>query len=595
MNLTPKQLEVVESVSGHYVVLAGPGCGKTRTIIEKIAYLFKRGVIPEPFSVLALTFTDAAARVMRSRLRDRGFNEWPRVWVGTFHSFGHYVLSSYGSNVGVREDFEIIEDDVRNEIIKQSINAHSFSLRVWDERDRIDRMKRSGIYPGQGDERLPDDARVVYQEYQKELERKGLIDLGDLVALSVRLFRDSDFVRRAYTGSFKYVIVDEFQDTDRQQLELVRILAEPAIGSTVVGDDDQSIFGWRGALRENVSRIKAILNSKEIVMGANFRSDQVIVEAAEKVIGEDLSRAKKDLISVSPDRGRLFKRGFDSPAEEAEAIASWIEGISRGGQVEDLGEIAVITRVHNRAEHALESLAKRGIPWFDRSRLKFRDSWETALALSALVLACDPGSSLYLHRVMKAVEDGGLAYLLGGEDALNVAVEMAEALKKDHLPVADPEHCLEILETAGIPDMVDKACSGSSDRKRRLKNVAALLADVVELSHDGLSLAATVERLSNLGAVQILSGHAAKGTEFDVVFLAGLEDDIIPFYRAHGDADALAEERRIFYVGLTRARKACYMTYAMHRPVRDWTKDTAPSRFLERIPAEYFSELPSAG
>ena len=205
MKLTEKQREVVEGVKGHYVVLAGPGCGKTRTIIEKIAYLFKNHFIPEPYSLLALTFTDSAARVMRSRLRSMGFNEWQRVWVGTFNSFGNYLLLRYGGDVGVKEDFGIVEKDVRLRILQRSIEAHSFDLNAPDELLSIENWKRSGIYPGEGDDRLSDEMQIVYKDYQEELRRMNLIDFGDQVALSVRLLNSSKFVKRAYTRSFKYI------------------------------------------------------------------------------------------------------------------------------------------------------------------------------------------------------------------------------------------------------------------------------------------------------------------------------------------------------------------------------------------------------
>lgn len=593
MKLTPKQLEVVTSVRGHYVVLAGPGCGKTLAITEKIRYLFSNEIVPEPYSVLALTFTDSAARVMRSRLREGGFRDWSRTWVGTFHAFGHYILSSHGGNIGVREDYEIIDEKSRVEIIKQSIEMHNFSLLPWDESRRIDRLKRKGIYPGDCDEDVSEAARIVYQDYQECLGKMGALDLGDLVPLAVRLLKQTDFVRRAYTESFQYVIVDEFQDTDEQQLELVRLLAEQAIGSTVVGDDDQSIFGWRGALRENVSSIKAILHSSEIVMGANFRSDQVIVEAAEKVIAQDPFRKKKEIVPVSDKRGRLFKMGFPSYTAEAEAIASWIERIIVKKELEDLGDMAVITRTHQRARDVVKSLSERRIPWFEVSRLESRDGWETVLSLSILMLACDTSSGLYLHNVMKALEDCGFNFSLQREGALPVAIRISEALEGAHLPTTDYSHCSEILDVAGMTDLVERACSGSNDRVRRWNNISSLLRDITRVSSDGLTLFESLERLSGRRAVQILSGHAAKGTEFDIVFLAGLEDGVIPDYRSSSNDELLAEERRIFYVGLTRARKDCYMTYSVQKTTKGRIYGLKPSRFIELIPAGFFSVPPS--
>jgi len=324
VTLTKKQREVVETETGHIVVLAGPGSGKTHTITEKIAYLFDRAVIPEPYGLLAVTFTDAAAREMRSRLRAKGFRQWDRVWVGTFHSFGRRLLSCYGSEIGIREDFEIIEPDDRTTLLGRIIPVYPSGWTPWDLGEQLDELKRRGIYPGLGDDRVDENLRFTYQEYQRLLSESNMLDFGDLIALAVRLLQESDLARRLYTGFFRYVIVDEFQDTDPQQLEMIRILAETAIGSTIVADDDQSIYRFRGARRANVYAIERMLGAKRITLGRNFRSDQVIVEAAMAVIGHEANRAPKEVVAVSQARGHLFRCEFPDPEEEAQQVVSWI-------------------------------------------------------------------------------------------------------------------------------------------------------------------------------------------------------------------------------------------------------------------------------
>ena len=593
MSLTPKQREVVEATNGHYVVLAGPGCGKTHTITEKILYIFEKETIPEPYGLLAVTFTDAAARTMRARLRSKGFGQWDRVWVGTFHSFGRYILGCYGSDIGIREDFEIIELDKRNLILEQLVKKHSIDFSYPNLDSLFDRLKRDGVYPEQGDDYLSSDIRRAYKDYQQKLRDENLLDFGDLIAFAVQLLQESNFVKRLYTRFFRYVIVDEFQDTDKQQLEMIRLLAEPAIGSTIVGDDDQSIFGWRGALRENVYKIKELLGSTEIVLGQNFRSDEVIVEAAAKVIGfdPDPKRRDKDIEPVSKEMGHLYRREFNNPDEEAKSVVKWINK-TRNNMIDDPGDMAIIVRTHYRAEWIIQEMDRIGVPWFDRSRLNFQDSWETALGLAIIELAHNPSSSLFLHRVLAAVEEGGLAFRLGDEDALDEALRIRDKLKISENLEFDPKKVHKILDAAGMEEIIQKVSAGISDVRQRITNLRKMIEDISsEAGKHDIDLLQVIDRFLGHGAIQIISGHQSKGGEFDIVFFIGLEDDVLPDYRAHNNDEKLAEERRIFYVGLTRARKAAYLTSVTHRPVQDWVKNAVPSRFIGHIPDECFSEV----
>jgi DNA helicase-2/ATP-dependent DNA helicase PcrA len=202
MPLTPKQKEVVETVEGHLIVLAGPGSGKTHTITEKIMYLFKNDVIPDPYGLLAITFTNAAANEMRSRLRAKGFYQWSRVWIGTFHSFGYYLLTCYGGDVGVREDFDVIEVDEQTAIFDHIVSTRLRGVKANHLKRRIEDFKRQGIYPNRGDERLASSLQTAYAEYQRLLNKRNVLDFGDLVALAVRLFKESDLANRLFTFFF---------------------------------------------------------------------------------------------------------------------------------------------------------------------------------------------------------------------------------------------------------------------------------------------------------------------------------------------------------------------------------------------------------
>ncbi len=506
MSLTNEQRKIVEATTGHYVVLAGPGCGKTHTITEKILHIFEKEVIPEPYSLLAVTFTNTAACEMRSRLRSKGFNQWSRIWIGTYHSLGRHILGCYGGDIGIREDFEIIEEYKRKLVLTSLPKKYSISFSCEDLSSLFEELKRKGIYPEKGDDYPLSNVREVYREYNQILRDKNLLDLGDLVALAVELLKKSDLANRLYTTCFKYVVVDEFQDTDEQQLEMIRLFAEPAIGSTIVGDDDQSIFGWRGALRQNVYKIKELLGSKEVILGENFRSDEVIVEAAKRVIGFDSERPDKDMKAVSNERGHLYKYQFYDPNIEAEYVVERIKDLK--SMVDDLGKIAVIARTRYRTKQVKEEMVRRDIPWFDRSSLKFDGSWETELALSIIELAYDPSSSLFLHKVMVSAEEAGLTFLLGDKDALDIALQIRDRLKASEDLELNSDGISKILDTAGMAEIVQNASSGVSDLSRRTMNLEKMKNDIIsESRRQKIDLLNVIKRFSGREAIQIITGR----------------------------------------------------------------------------------------
>lgn len=590
MPLTAAQQAVVEVTTGHLLVLAGPGSGKTHTITEKILFLFNKAVIPEPYGLLAITFTNAAANEMRSRLRSKGFRQWDRIWVGTFHGFGHYLLTCYGGDVGIREDFDVLDRDEQNEVLEQIISTKLRGVSVRVLREQISNFKRQGIYPGRGDERITRSLRTAYGAYQRVLNERNQVDFADLMAFSVRLLNESELAQRLFTNFFRYVVVDEFQDTNHQQLEMVCIMATSAQGSTVVADDDQAIYRFRGADRTNIVALERLLNAERVTLDTNFRSDQVIVEAANSVINYETNRAPKGIVAASDRRGHLYKQEFPNVTTEAQQVVNRIAELYDAGQVVDWGEIAVITRQRRRAEPVLDAMDEARIPWFDRARLSFQDSWEATLGLSILELSCDLDSSDGLYRVMVAVEDGGLAYYLDGEDALDIATRIRERLasNQDWEPIAADAHT--ILDIAQIYEMLRKYARSDNEYIRLLDNLRVMVADVVEEAGSlELTLEATIDRLNGYGAVQVVSSHGSKGQEFDYVFMVGLEDDVLPDFRAKKDEE-IDEERRIFYVSLTRARKTAYLTHASER-LMPWgdVRQQAPSRFIGHIPEQFFS------
>jgi len=582
--MTEQQLQVINQVNGHLVVLAGPGSGKTRTIIEKIFHLFTHRIIPEPFGVLAITFTNAAANEMKARLRQKGFTEWDRIFIGTFHSFSRYLLTCYGSDIGINENFNIADAKLQSAIISK-IKPNANQREISSIQDAIENQKRSGIYPGIRDEKLSASFRQVYSDYQNQLEQENYLDYGDLIHYAIDLMRRSELAPRIFKNYFKYIFVDEFQDTDHQQLELIQIFADCTSGSTIVADDDQSVFAWRGADRRNIEAIKVYLNANSCQLGINFRSDQAIVEAATAVINQDTNREEKNIQANSKNRGKIFLKCFSNDENESNAIASRIKKYWSEGVVEDLGQIAIIVRVRYRANKIFGMLSTREITWFDRSRLTFEDGWETVFALSILGQACEPNSSTRFHQLLSSTDLGCLANKY--DDALDFVTSIREEICKDmsREPSVDAVH--HILDSCDFWNILKANCWSETDFQNRSRNIEKLLQNVERVAQDyKLGLLKIIDHFAGLGAVQILSGQESKGREFDYVFFAGLEEGTIPFYKAKSEEE-ISEERRIFYVTMTRAKKELYLSYASEL-MMPWgaTKKQVRSRFIDAIPPE---------
>jgi len=592
MPLTDEQHAVVYANQGNFVVLAGPGSGKTRTIIEKITHLFADKVIPEPFGLLAITFTNAAANEMRSRLRTTGFSQWDQVFIGTFHSFCHYLLSCYGSDVGVREDFDVVDPQTLENILKETLRDYPHLL-LSNIKWTIEGLKRQGIYPNINDERIASELRAIYSAYQTSLMEQNLVDFGDLIFFAIHLLEESMLTKRIFTDHFHHILVDEFQDTDPQQLELIKILAERATSVSIVADDDQSIYGWRDADRRNVEAIAEHLGAERLQLGINFRSDQVIVEAAEYVIQQDTDRTPKAITASSKDRGHLYYGLFADPSEEANNVGSQVAELYNRGVVDDLGQIAIIVRARWRVEPILEYLDSMSVIWFDRSRLKFNDTWDALLAIAVLRLAIAPESTDGLYNMMATIEDAGLAYQLAVKDALDVTLYLKNNIVEKLVEQPSLDNIDDIFAISGFWRLLEQVSWSSTEQKNRIENVNKMAENLIRVAEQSnLSLQESLDHLAGLGAVQILTGQGAKGREFDQVFFIGLEEGVIPDRRADNE-DKIAEERRIFYVSLTRARKAAYLSSVSQRPT-SWgnMRSQEQSRFISHIPVEFIEPFP---
>lgn len=582
--LTDEQRHVAESVSGHGVVIAGPGSGKTATVTAKLAHIFASSALPAPYRAVALTFTNHAAREMRSRLRSLGFADWDRLFCGTYHAFSQYLLRTYGRYLGLSEDFEL--DPSAAVSIVNDIEANHRNIRQGSLALRIERSKRRGLLPGDLPAAADDDEfafRDAYAQYQSKMQAKGLLDYGDLILHAVRLCTRNSWVLAQLNNAYRYVVADEFQDTDEQQLAMIIALAKPH-GSTIVADDDQSIYSWRGAVRENVTKAQTALAATPFVLGTNFRSDEVIVEAARAIIASDPGCRPKPMAAHSKQRGAIVVESYGNLAAEAASVCTRIAELTAEGVDLPRQQICVISRTRSRVQVLLDRMTMSGVDWFDRDRLKYEDTADTQLALAVLTMAAPADRGKTLHDLIAAVE--GMA--LDRErrmDALAIGrVLMARAASHPWRGTPTAADIQDALVAVGVFECIHEVCASESDERLRTTNVNLLVAELAQEAANGTALSSAVRRFLGMDAVQVLTGHAAKGLEFDVVFVVGLEDDTLPSYYAQKDAAQLAEERRIFYVALTRARQLAHLSYVQALPNRYGRMFAkAPSRFLEPI------------
>ena len=592
MALTTHQQAVLAHVEGHQLVLAGPGSGKTHTLIEKICHIFDQQIIPEPYGLLAVTFSNAAVTEINTRLWDKSFRHWDRVFVQTFHGFANYLLRCYGSDVGIREDFAIIDRDERLQFLRELLLQHSSEMKLSDFDRYIQQYKRQGIYPGCDNKFVkPGEKRfqAAYADYQNRLSEHNQLDFDDLIHFAINLMRESSLANDLFTNYFKYIMVDEFQDTDLQQLEMIELFTETAIGSTVFADDDQAIYSFRGGNKRNVETIKQKLQANLTTLPENFRSPAIIVEAAQSLISQESNRLDKFSVAMSDEKGTLSKCEFTDDHAEATAVSRWIADLQDSQVIADLGQMAVVARNRKRSIKVKKALEKIGIAWFDRSRLSFTDTWEANVTLAILGLSCDIDSSDGLYPLMTAIENSGISYQLNDKDAIDISSEIREKLLDSFDIENHPDNAWGILEKSGFPELLQQIAANSSEYDRLIKNVRDVASCIQkEAENRNYDLHATIDMISGRNAVQLITSHGSKGKEFDYVFFVGVEDDVIPQSWRNPSDEEISEERRIFYVTITRARKEVYFTSA--KRVKNFPKKN-PSRFLDEIPQEYFTYL----
>jgi DNA helicase-2/ATP-dependent DNA helicase PcrA len=626
--LNPVQLEAVTHPEGPVLVIAGAGSGKTRVLTHRIAHLVRdRGV--SPFAVLAITFTNKAADEMKARVGRLVGPVADRMWVSTFHSACVRILRREAGRLGYPSSFTIYDQADAVRLAGYVIRDLGLDPRKFPPRSvhaTISAAKNEGIdadaYADRARTIFERKIAEVYREYQARLLRAGAMDFDDLLGVTARLFREHPDVLEHYRRRFAHILVDEYQDTNRVQNELVLQLGAVHRNVFVVGDADQSIYAFRSADIRNILEFEnAFPDATVVVLEQNYRSTQRILDAANAVIANNFGRKPKELWTDNGHGEPLVRYHAEDETDEAQWVAHQIAHLHDGGRYR-WGDVAVFYRTNAQSRVVEEALMRVGIPYKVIGGTRFYDRREVKDALAYLRAAVNPADEVSVKRVLNVPKRGIGEGTVTRLDAYAAARGLAfvDALRRaDDAGVTGRagrgiDAFLELLdELAGLvadgPAAVLEAALGRSgyaaeleaersvEAEGRLENLAELVGaarefDDVAAFLEQVSLVADTDELDDDdSSVVLMTLHSAKGLEYPVVFLIGLEDGVFPHIRSLGEPDQLEEERRLCYVGITRAMERLYLSHAWSRNLYGGTQYNPPSRFLDEIPARLVEEV----
>jgi len=638
-DLNPAQREAAETINGPVLILAGPGSGKTRVITHRIAYLIKVcGVNPR--RIMAVTFTNKAAREMEERLHRLVSGSVKDLTLGTFHAICARILRKDGKAIGVNPRFVIYDEEDQISLIKRSTQEVGL-----DPKQYAPKAIKSAISAAKSHILTPEDyiqrshsyfeevAGRVYERYQQLLGESNALDFDDLLLKAVQLFRKSPEVLSRYQRRYRHIHVDEFQDTNLTQYELVKQLAGKYRNICVVGDPDQSIYSWRFAdLRNILSFEKDYPEAKVILLEQNYRSTKKILETASYVISANQQRKPKNLWTENEQGELTMVVETYTEQEEAQFVVNGVERLVDEGKVK-LGDCAVMYRTNAQSRALEEAFVRYGIPYKLVAGTRFYERREIKDVIAYLRLIQNPYDSVSLLRVInvpgRGIGQQTLAKLSGW--AKSQGISQYEALqllakskdKEPQLPVspriakglADFLNLMEgfvarskklnlvdlfdlVVKGSGYKDYILKGVDGEErwDNIMELRTVAQQYRDLkpregLAAFLEGVTLVSDVDGLDEtVDAVTLITLHQAKGLEFPVVFIVGMEDGILPHFRSFDDPEQLEEERRLCYVGITRAKQRVFLVRAFRRSLMGSSAVNKPSRFLNDIPQHLISD-----
>ena len=637
--MNDRQAEAVQTTEGHLLIMAGAGSGKTRVLTHRIAYLIDEKMV-NPWNILAITFTNKAAREMK----ERAYQLNPATQdclIATFHSMCVRILRRDADHIGYNRNFTIVDPGEQRTLMKRILKSLNLDPKKWNERTilgTISNAKNDLIdevaYAAQAGDMYTQIVAKCYEAYQKELRQSEAVDFDDLIMLTLRLFDQHPDVLTYYQQKFQYIHVDEYQDTNHAQYQLVKLLASRFKNICVVGDADQSIYGWRGADMQNILDFeKDYKEAKVVLLEENYRSTKTILQAANDVIKNNRHRRPKNLWTQNEDGEEIVYYRANDEQDEAVFVAKTIEELSREAGYKHR-DFAVLYRTNAQSRTIEEALLKSNIPYTMVGGTKFYSRKEIRDVIAYLNLIANLSDNISFERIINepkrgigpgtvdkirdfaqmqesSLLDASANIMLSGIkgkaaqaiwDFANLILDLRERL--DQLTIT--ELVEEVLDKTGY--MTALTNQRNLESQARIENIQEFLSVTKNFDENGETVEdeSGVETLSRFlndlaliadtddGAqetseVTLMTLHAAKGLEFPVVFLIGMEENVFPLSRATEDPDELEEERRLAYVGITRAEKVLFLTNANSRLLFGRTSYNRPTRFINEISSDLLS------
>lgn len=636
-HLNPEQRKAATHVDGPLLILAGAGSGKTATMTHRIAYLIEQGV--SPYQILAVTFTNKAAGEMRERV-EKLVGRCPGMWIMTFHAMSLRILREHCERIGYQHNFVVYDTIDQKTLIKTIMKEQNIDAKLYPQAylsAAISKQKEHDVSPREYLETEADNFRSkvigsVYRAYQEQLKRNNAMDFDDLLVNALHVLRDNPDILADYQHRFRYILVDEYQDTNHIQYEIIRLLAKARQNLCVVGDDDQCIYQWRGADISNILNFeKDFPQARVIKLEQNYRSYGNILAAAHSVIRNNRGRKAKKLWTDKEVGDKIVYRRCDSDKEEAYYIAQEIDLLKNGQRTYD--DFAILYRTNAQSRLFEDALKRRGIPYQILSGFSFYERKETKDMICYMRLVVNPADDLALKRVINEPKRGIGAVTLGKLEALARVhgLSLLDILSQDEISYSLPAKaqkavgemvriirlCAQEKENLRVSDIYDQLLVKSgylkaleaedtqeaASRIENLMDFKSFIYDYEKEKEDTdekstleefLEKVATngdVDKLEEgTGKVTLMTMHSAKGLEFPIVFLPGMEDGLFPGHRALDNENGMEEERRLCYVGMTRAREKLFLTGAAYRVLYGRGEYTRESTFLRELDKSLLDE-----
>ena len=633
--LNPMQLTAVKAQDGPILVLAGAGTGKTRVLTTRLAHLIATGAA-RPWSILAVTFTNKAAREMRERVTSIIGPMAEQVWLGTFHALCAKIIRRHAELLGLQTNFTILDADDQIRLIKQLMQAEGLDDKKWPPRTLsgvIQRWKDRGLTPDKindAEEKEFSSVRLkqIYKQYQDRLRVLNAADFGDLLLHCLTLFNENPDVLTLYQNRFTYILVDEYQDTNIAQYLWLRLLAQGRRNICCVGDDDQSIYGWRGAEVGNILKFEKDFPGAEVIrLEQNYRSTSRVLAAASKLISVNEGRLGKTLWTDGHEGEKIIVRGVWDGEEEARIVGDQVEAYQRKGT--SLSQMAVLVRAGFQTREFEERFLTLGIPYQVIGGARFYERMEIRDAIAYFRVLTQHNDDLALERIINKPKRGiGSATLQTihqltrlervslwtAIENISQTDEIRPAAKKALQKVLDDfrrwqkmldsnshvEVAAIVLDESGYTEMLQ--LDKSPDAPGRLENLKELVSALEEFENlngflEHISLVMDNAEINDGDQISLMTLHAAKGLEFDKVFLPGWEDGVFPNQRSldENGVTGLEEERRLAYVGITRAREGIEISFAANRRLYGTWQSSIPSRFVSELPADQIEDMSEIG